>query len=148
VSFAAAMNKCDPPSVPCAGARCATGRLSRRFRSCRRSKGIDMFTYKRLGVLAIASILSAGASAQTASEKCGSNGCPDDAKIQQQVQQKIYENSSLRSLNIYVQTVGHVVYLKGSVDTRSDRRRAAAIARTVPGVKQIYNDLALNGNGN
>jgi osmotically-inducible protein OsmY len=39
-----------------------------------------------------------------------------------------------------------VVYLEGLVDTEIDRSQADEIARAVPGVLQVHNELALNGN--
>lgn len=112
-----------------------------------KQKGGRMSSFGRFNALMIASVLSTAALAQGSGQLCGSTGCADDARIRDQVQQQINQSASLRFHNIRVETVAHVVYLKGIVDTRVDRRQANAIARSVPGVERVYNDLVLNGNG-
>jgi osmotically-inducible protein OsmY len=96
-----------------------------------------MLTCRNLTVLLAAAAVSLGAYADPKQE---------DAQIRAEVQKQINESPSLKFHNISVRSVDHVVYLQGLVDTRVDRNQAGAIARAVPGVKKVYNELALNGN--
>jgi len=70
-----------------------------------------------------------------------------DAQISAEVTQRINERPGLRFANIDVQSFHHDVYLNGLVDTGVESAQAEAIARSVPGVRKIYNGLGLNGNG-
>jgi osmotically-inducible protein OsmY len=107
-----------------------------------------MFTSRRLAVLLLAAALSSGALAESSGGKCASTDCLGDANIRAEVQKKLNEQPSLKFFDIHVMAADRAVYLSGIVDTRADRSRAAAIARAVPGVSKVYNDLALSGNGN
>ena len=42
---------------------------------------------------------------------------------------------------IYAQTADHVVYLSGLTDTRSDKEKAEADAREIPGVNDVVNTI-------
>lgn len=68
-----------------------------------------------------------------------------DSWIRAEVQKRINERPSLRFFNIVVYATQQEVYLKGLVDTAMDRELGEAIARTVPNVKNVYNDLAISG---
>jgi osmotically-inducible protein OsmY len=68
-----------------------------------------------------------------------------DSWIRAEVQKRINERPSLRFFNIVVYAAQQEVYLKGLVDTAMDRELGEAIARTVPNVKNVYNDLAISG---
>jgi osmotically-inducible protein OsmY len=70
---------------------------------------------------------------------------PSDAEVSSEVRKRIGEQPSLRFHNIVVRTFNREVYLQGLVDTRLDSARTEAIARTVPGVRKIHNDLAVSG---
>ena len=98
-----------------------------------------MFTSRRLSVLVLAAVLSGGAHAKA-------DG--DDLRISAEVQKQIDQQPSLKFYNITVRSYHHVVYLEGLVDSRMDRSEAGAIARSVPGVQRVYNDLSMGGNGN
>jgi osmotically-inducible protein OsmY len=70
-----------------------------------------------------------------------------DTQIRAEVMQRINERPVLRFANIDVQSFHHDVYLNGLVDTGTESAQAEAIARSVPGVRNVYNGLGLNGNG-
>jgi hypothetical protein len=70
-----------------------------------------------------------------------------DSQIGAEVTQRINERPVLRFARIDVQSFHHDVYLSGLVDTGAESAQAEAIARTVPGVRNVYNGLVLNGNG-
>jgi hypothetical protein len=70
-----------------------------------------------------------------------------DTQIRAEVAQRINERPVLRFANIDVQSFHHDVYLNGLVDTGAESAQAEAIARSVPGVKRVFNGLGLNGTG-
>jgi osmotically-inducible protein OsmY len=78
---------------------------------------------------------------------CQTEQCREDASLRDQVRHHINERASLRFFNVDVQSYDGVVYLEGLVDTEIDRGQAEDIAKSVPGVKKVYNALQLNGNG-
>jgi osmotically-inducible protein OsmY len=44
-----------------------------------------------------------------------------------------------------VQTLDHVVYLSGVVDTDLERQMAESVAREAPGVAKVINSIGLSG---
>lgn len=78
---------------------------------------------------------------------CGLSGCPGDAEITAQVQQRLAQEPALRAPNqVNVQTVHGVVYLTGLVDTPFQRQMAQSIAGQVPGVAKVNSSIGLAGN--
>ena len=86
--------------------------------------------------------------ADKAREKLGEQGAKtgvaiDDAAITAKVKAAIFAEPGLKTLQISVDPVNGVVTLSGSVDARSSRDRAKALAGAVAGVKEVENRLAL-----
>ena len=75
--------------------------------------------------------------------KPGQNNYFDDAMVTTRVKRAIYDEPSLKVTDISVTTDNAVVSLSGSVKTRSERAKAADIARRVDGVKLVKNDLKI-----
>jgi len=71
------------------------------------------------------------------------NARADDARIKAQVTAALRHARSLKSAEIRVDTFKRRVLLSGRVSTVADRERAAALARTVPGVSDVRNRLSL-----
>jgi osmotically-inducible protein OsmY len=65
----------------------------------------------------------------------------EDAAITLNVQRAILKATSLKAVDIRVETLGGVVRLHGFVDTMDEISRAAEIARRVEGVGAVRNDL-------
>jgi osmotically-inducible protein OsmY len=61
-----------------------------------------------------------------------------------EVRQKIENRPSLKFFRISVWCVDHAVYLDGQVDTGRDSGEAEDVARSVPGVRKVYNYLYFN----
>ncbi|WP_165371622.1 BON domain-containing protein [Pseudolysobacter antarcticus] len=79
-------------------------------------------------------------------KKCGLNGCAGDAGITAAVQKEFDERSELKPPNrISIQTLDHVVYLSGLVDTEFERNIAESVAHDVPGVVRVVNSIAVLG---
>jgi hyperosmotically inducible periplasmic protein len=94
-------------------------------------------------VLLLASTLS-GCAVYHTYEKCGFSGCPGDAQITAEIQSQINQRGDLESTAITVQTLDHTVYLYGVVSSGLEISDAEAIARSVPGVRQVINSMAIS----
>jgi hyperosmotically inducible periplasmic protein len=100
----------------------------------------------QLSALAL-SVVAGGALAGCAVyEKCGVSGCPGDAEITAQVQALFAKHPELEPPNLLqVQTLNHVVYLTGVVDTDYEQQMAEIVARQAPGVTNVINSIGLSG---
>lgn len=67
----------------------------------------------------------------------------DDGAVTQDVRKALGAESILRGYKIGVATVKGEVQLSGMVKTTDERQRAEGLARTVPGVKEIDNQIEL-----
>ena len=67
----------------------------------------------------------------------------DDAALAARVKQALVADSGLRSLPMSVATYRGVVQLSGYVDSEVQIQQALAVARGVPGVQSVSNDLHL-----
>ncbi|HBT03310.1 MAG TPA: hypothetical protein DEA54_00650 [Thermodesulfobacterium commune] len=67
----------------------------------------------------------------------------DDAKITAKIKMKLIEDKDLKAFSIDVDTVNGVVTLTGVVENEYQRSKAVAIAKSVPGVKTIINNLQI-----
>lgn len=65
----------------------------------------------------------------------------DDTTITTKVKAAIFEDTTLKTLQINVETRNGVVQLAGFVDSAQNVKRAADVARGVKGVKSVKNDL-------
>ena len=77
-------------------------------------------------------------------QKCGVDGCEGDAKISSDVKTQFGREPTL--VMVKVQTVDHVVYLYGVVDTDLQRQTAESLAAGVPGVTRVVNSIGISGN--
>jgi osmotically-inducible protein OsmY len=74
--------------------------------------------------------------------KCGFSGCAGDAQITADIRALYSHYPELEPPNlVYVQTLDHVVYLSGQVNTDAERELAKSVALHVPGVKQVVNSI-------
>lgn len=86
----------------------------------------------------------AGCAAFEEVRRCGWNGCPPDAHITAEIEARFEPHTELQPPNaVYVQTLNGVVYLSGIVATGLQRATAEELAREVPGVKRVVNNIAL-----
>jgi osmotically-inducible protein OsmY len=80
--------------------------------------------------------------------KCGFTGCPGDAKITAEVSALFNRYPELEPPNLLnVQTLDHVVYLTGQVNTDTERDLAKAVALRVAGVRQVINSINVGYQG-
>jgi osmotically-inducible protein OsmY len=71
----------------------------------------------------------------------GGNSFFDDAAITARVKKAIYNEPTLKVMNIGVTTDNGVVDLTGTVKSKAERSKATAVATKVEGVKKVKNDL-------
>jgi osmotically-inducible protein OsmY len=77
-------------------------------------------------------------------ESCGWEGCTGDATVTRAVQALFAQHPAIEAPNVIdVQTLNHVVYLYGLVDTELQRRLAESVAREAPGVARVVNTIGL-----
>src|SRR6266403_460724 len=66
-----------------------------------------------------------------------------DSEVTSEVQSRLNADSGLQGKQLTVQTSGGVVTLSGTVDNDAQRTAASRYASSVPGVKQIINNLQI-----
>ncbi len=94
-------------------------------------------------------VAAASASAGCAAlGNCGFGGCPGDTELDAQVWAALERHPAAQPPNlIRVQTLNHVVYLRGQVDTDSERLTLEQAARGVPGVARVVDLIYLGYDG-
>ena len=66
---------------------------------------------------------------------------PDDSQINSQLQDKFNTDSGLQGKQLSVQAANGTITLSGSVENDAQREAAARYAASIPGVKQVVNNL-------
>jgi osmotically-inducible protein OsmY len=95
---------------------------------------------RTFAIVAAAAMLAAAGCAAT--EKRQSTGAYlDDSAITAKVKTAIFNEPTLKVNDIKVDTDAKVVLLRGVVDTQADMVKAGELARAVPGVAAVRNDL-------
>ena len=69
----------------------------------------------------------------------------DDSVITAKVKAAVFEEASLKSAEINVETHKGIVQLSGFVRSRTDINKAVAVARRIGGVKSVKNDMIVKG---
>ena len=69
----------------------------------------------------------------------------DDSVITAKVKAAVFEEPSLKSAEINVETNKGMVQLSGFVRSRADINKAVAVARAVSGVTSVKNDMIVKG---
>jgi osmotically-inducible protein OsmY len=73
--------------------------------------------------------------------KIGAEKIRRQPAITTRVKTAIFNEPTLKVMNISVATEEKVVYLSGTVKSRAERARAIRVARTVEGVKGVKSEL-------
>ena len=95
---------------------------------------------------AIALVLAGALPGCVAYEKCGFRGCPGDAEITAEVRALFDQHPALEPPNLLeVQSLDHIVYLNGVVDTDMQRQMAESVAHQAKGVAKVVNSIGLSG---
>jgi len=102
-----------------------------------------MGMFKRsTAVIAAALLISVLGCAATGTQQ-STGAYLDDSAITAKVKSAILNEPSLSVGDIRVETKENIVQLSGMVDNREDMSKAVALARSVPGVASVRNDLQL-----
>ena len=97
---------------------------------------------RQLCTVVSAVILAGNLYACAAYRHCGLAGCPGDARITAAVTAQFNHYPVLEPPNlVYVQTLDHVVYLTGQVNTDTERDLAQSVALHVAGVTRVVNSI-------
>ncbi len=77
-------------------------------------------------------------------EKCGLGGCAGDKEITAAVQALFTQHPALEEPNeLHIQTLNHVVYLTGIVNSPREQQLATLVARQAPGASGVVNSIGL-----
>ncbi len=90
-------------------------------------------------VIVLASLLGCAST----SKQEGTGEYVDDTVMTSKVKAAIFNDPSLKSAEINVETFKGVVQLSGFVNSREDINKAVQVARGVPGVVSVKNDMRL-----
>ena len=76
--------------------------------------------------------------------RCGLEGCAPDREITAHVRTLLNQHEALEAPNLVtVQTLDHVVYLRGLVETPYQRQLAASVASQADGVARVVNMIGV-----
>ncbi len=92
-----------------------------------------------VSVILLASLLGCAGT----STKEGTGEYFDDTVITSKVKAAIFDEPSLKSAQVNVETFKGTVQLSGFVNSRADINKATEVARSVPGVTSVRNDMRL-----
>lgn len=67
----------------------------------------------------------------------------DDTVLTTRVKSALLNDPAVSGLSVNVETYKGTVQLSGFVKTVAERNRAVALARDIPGVKQVRNDILI-----
>ena len=98
---------------------------------------------KVLSAAFLAATLVTAVGCASTSQKQGTGEYVDDAVITTKVKAAIFNEPSLKSLEIKVDTFKGAVQLSGFVNSQADINTAVAVARSVKGVTTVKNDMRL-----
>jgi len=93
-------------------------------------------------LVAIAFMAMAMGCASTAKTE-GTGEYIDDTVVTTKVKAAIFNEPTLKSAEINVETFKGVVQLSGFVNSREDINKAVTVARQIPGVTSVKNDMRL-----
>jgi osmotically-inducible protein OsmY len=102
-----------------------------------------MTQLKNLSVLFIAIVFSFLMGCASTPQQEGMGEYVDDVILTTRVKALIFEDNTLKSLEISVETFKGVVQLSGFVSSQAEIDRAVVLARSVSGVSAVKNDMRL-----
>jgi hyperosmotically inducible periplasmic protein len=95
---------------------------------------------KRVAVLSFAALLAMAGAAHADDTATGK---VDDSWITTKVKSTLATDSATPATDIHVNTKSGVVVLTGNVQTKDQKKKAEADARTIKGVKDVENQLVV-----
>ena len=98
---------------------------------------------KRISTLFFAVLLISAAGCASTSKSEGTGEYVDDTVITTKVKAAIFNEPTLKSAEINVETFKGVVQLSGFVSSQANIYKAVEVARNVKGVTNVRNDMRL-----
>lgn len=98
---------------------------------------------KYLSALFLTITLASGVGCSSTPKQEGTGEYIDDSVITTKVKAAIFNEPTLKSMEINVETFKGVVQLSGFVNSQSDINRAVEVARNVSGVISVKNSMRL-----
>jgi osmotically-inducible protein OsmY len=98
---------------------------------------------KRLATIFFSFLLVAVAGCASTSKSEGTAGYIDDTVITSKVKAEIFNEPSLKSRELNVETFKGAVQLSGFVSSQAEINKAVQVARNVKGVKSVKNDMRI-----
>lgn len=102
-----------------------------------------MNIFKRISVFFVVVLLTGLAGCASTSKSEGAGEYVDDTVITTKTKAAIFNEPTLKSAEINVETFKGVVQLSGFVRSQADINKAVAVAQQVGGVKSVKNDMRL-----
>ena len=98
---------------------------------------------RRISTVLVAIMLTAALGCASTSKQESTGSYFDDTVITTKVKAAIFNEPSLKSAEINVETFKNVVQLSGFVSTQANIVKAVEVSRGVNGVKSVKNDMRL-----
>jgi osmotically-inducible protein OsmY len=98
---------------------------------------------KRLATILFSFLLVAVAGCASTSKSEGTAEYIDDTVITSKVKTEIFNEPSLKSRELNVETFKGIVQLSGFVSSQAEITKAVQVARNVKGVKSVKNDMRI-----
>lgn len=98
---------------------------------------------KSISTFFVAVVMSTVLGCASTTKHEGTGEYVDDAMITTKVKSAIFNDPTLKSAEINVETFKGVVQLSGFVSSESNRLKAVDVARSVSGVTAVKNDMRL-----
>lgn len=102
-----------------------------------------MKIFKRISLFFAVALLAGMVGCATSSKNEGVGEYVDDSVITTKTKAAIFNEPTLKSAEINVETYKGVVQLSGFVSSQADINKAVAVTRTVRGVTSVKNDMRL-----
>jgi len=106
-------------------------------------ENINMTAIQRFPVILMTFLLAFMVGCASTSKQAGTGEYIDDTVITSKVKAAIFNEPTLKSAEINVETFKGVVQLSGFVNSREDINKAVRVARGVQGVVSVKNDMRL-----
>ena len=104
-----------------------------------------MRLFHRFAICCIALLLASLLGCASTPTKEGTGEYVDDTVITTKVKMAVFNEPSLKSAEINVETFKGVVQLSGFVSSQAAINKAVEVARSVPGVTSVKNDMRVKG---
>ena len=102
-----------------------------------------MTQFKRFSTFFLIALFSFLVGCASTTKETGTGEYIDDTVLTTKVKAAVFNEPSLKSAEINVETFKGVVQLSGFVNSLPDINKAAEVARSVAGVKSVKNDMRL-----